>query len=479
MTSGNAENVPPLTLPPSSHQPLELQLPQPSQSPYWEQPPLLPPPPLPRSQSPEGEQPPLTPPPPLPPSQSAQCSYLPHLIPPPPPRSSRIPRGVRIPNLDYVEDVSKYRRGGLHPVNLGGVLGHKYKVIHKLGYGGFATVWLARVLGEQGYVAVKIPRADSSNKEITILTHLQSVANHLAIANLLDTFTIAGPNGIHNCLVSEAGGPKLGAICRFGKRLPISFVRPAAQQLAACVACLHSAGICHGDLTDNNVLFEIKDLQQWSEAELYQHLGAPKAATLLQFNGDPAPPSAPVEAVSAINYSNFDTGLFSGRTRIVDFGEAFSTSSPPAGLGTAASYFAPEMLFGYPPSLASDVWALGCLIFEMHTSRVFAPAFFGSVEEALGMTHAALGALPEAWQDSWCDKAKPLTSGPGKKHYWFDDQIQRSRPLDSEVRKAMPELSLEELDLLLDLLKGTLAYEPSHRLTAAKVARHAWFTREL
>jgi serine/threonine protein kinase len=104
--------------------------------------------------------------------------------------------GLHTPDLDYVKDVPMYRPGGFHPVNLGGILGHKYKVIHKLGNGGFATAWLARVLGEQRYVAVKIPRAGSSNREIPILTYLQSIANHPNIANLQGTFTIVGPNGI-------------------------------------------------------------------------------------------------------------------------------------------------------------------------------------------------------------------------------------------------------------------------------------------
>jgi serine/threonine protein kinase len=148
--------------------------------------------------------------------------------------------------LDYVEDVEMYRPGGFHPVNLGDVLGHKYKVIHELGNGGFATVWLARVLGEQRYVAIKIPRADSPNKEIPILMHLQSVTNHLHIADLQDTFITAGPNGIHKFLVSKAAGPNLRAISKFGKPLLISCVRLAAQQLAECVAGLQSVRVCHG-----------------------------------------------------------------------------------------------------------------------------------------------------------------------------------------------------------------------------------------
>jgi hypothetical protein len=99
--------------------------------------------------------------------------------------------------------------------------------------------------------------------------------------------------------------------------------------------------------------------------------------------------------------------------------------------------------------------------------------------EALGITIKTLGALSGAWQDYWYDKDDLLTSEPGKKYVWFDDQIQRTRLLDSQIWEAIPELSLEELDFLLDLLRGALVYEPSHRLTAAEVARHSCFTRVL
>ena len=38
-----------------------------------------------------------------------------------------------------------YRPGGFHPIALGDTLKDgRYKIHHKLGYGGFSTVWLAR-----------------------------------------------------------------------------------------------------------------------------------------------------------------------------------------------------------------------------------------------------------------------------------------------------------------------------------------------
>ena len=38
---------------------------------------------------------------------------------------------------------ASYHLGGHHPVHLGDVLGDRYRVIRKLGYGSFSTAWLA------------------------------------------------------------------------------------------------------------------------------------------------------------------------------------------------------------------------------------------------------------------------------------------------------------------------------------------------
>lgn len=42
------------------------------------------------------------------------------------------------------EDVAQYCRGGYHPVVIGDVFDQRYRVVRKLGWGHFSTVWLCR-----------------------------------------------------------------------------------------------------------------------------------------------------------------------------------------------------------------------------------------------------------------------------------------------------------------------------------------------
>jgi serine/threonine-protein kinase SRPK3 len=77
--------------------------------------------------------------------------------------------------LDNVEDIESYTTGGFHPVHLGDIFKSQYKVLHKLGYGGFSTIWLALDSHVHQCVAIKIIRADASSNciELAILQQLQ------------------------------------------------------------------------------------------------------------------------------------------------------------------------------------------------------------------------------------------------------------------------------------------------------------------
>ena len=50
------------------------------------------------------------------------------------------------PDSGGVESAQCYQPGGYHPVHLGDVYCERYKVINKLGFGSYSTVWLARDL---------------------------------------------------------------------------------------------------------------------------------------------------------------------------------------------------------------------------------------------------------------------------------------------------------------------------------------------
>ena len=72
-------------------------------------------------------------------------------------------------SLDGVEHARDYRPGGFHPIAIGDAFSQgRYSIVHKLGYGGSSTVWLARDReGEVPLVALKALRAEDSSRAAT------------------------------------------------------------------------------------------------------------------------------------------------------------------------------------------------------------------------------------------------------------------------------------------------------------------------
>ncbi|KAJ5783673.1 uncharacterized protein N7518_009350, partial [Penicillium psychrosexuale] len=110
------------------------------------------------------------------------------------------------------ESLSRYQRGGYYLVNLGDTFkDDRYKIYHKLGWGGFSTVWLTKDRDRNQWVSLKIITADSSLPELEHLVNLMAKfrgelsSNY--IVQLLDSFVHEGPNGLYQCLVFNLIGP--------------------------------------------------------------------------------------------------------------------------------------------------------------------------------------------------------------------------------------------------------------------------------
>lgn len=224
------------------------------------------------------------------------------------------------------------------------------------------------------------------------------------------------------------------------------------------------------DLTPSNVLFELRDVQSWTETEINQTFGAPKTAELRLHDGSFSSHS-PREVVQALNFAVDETML--GPVHIIDFGQSFDPDNPLAGLGIPLPYFAPEVCFGYPPSKMSDEWSLACIIFEIQTWRLLAPMMFESFELLLGTLRFTLGTFPEAWRNRYSDEyASDILNGQGAPKIWFDEEVPLEWPITSLVHEKASHLSPHKRDQLLRLLQAMLAYEPSQRLTAREVLDH-------
>lgn len=159
--------------------------------------------------------------------------------------------------VEDVERLEHYRPEGFHPIQIGDRFHERYRIVHKLGYGSFSTIWLARDEQVPRYVAVKVCTADAvQQQEADTLSRLGETAEpHEGLYGgrdlvpvVLDRFSVQGPNGSHACLVTAP------ARCSLSDAREASFVglfrldvaRSLAVQLALAVAFIHGQGLVHG-----------------------------------------------------------------------------------------------------------------------------------------------------------------------------------------------------------------------------------------
>lgn len=58
--------------------------------------------------------------------------------------SSRASLSITVTHQQGSEPPSRYEAGGYHPVNVGEVFNQRYKIVRKLGWGLYSTVWLVQ-----------------------------------------------------------------------------------------------------------------------------------------------------------------------------------------------------------------------------------------------------------------------------------------------------------------------------------------------
>ncbi|KAF5672550.1 CMGC SRPK kinase [Fusarium heterosporum] len=328
------------------------------------------------------------------------------------------PRFLLPQGVGETEDVEGYRIGGFHPVHLGEKYDDgRYRIVHKLGAGGFSTVWLARDESEEKWVALKIVDADHSVTTETKSTQIQVVLadnqTHFVVGQYRQ-FLFDGPNGRHLSLVLPVFGPSTSELSyAFSCRLTPRFARKLAYQATKAVAELHSCGLCHGDVTTGNLLLAIADLECYSEEEIYRLFGQPVTGALETESGETPGPEAPRYIVKSINFLSSPENIIKPEIKLIDFDQCFPISSPPQKmLGTPLSFLAPEVAVGQGASPASDVWALGCCILRLRSGEdPFSNPF--EVNSPLDLisfiVHTLGGTVPPEWQEGilWDSQGYP------------------------------------------------------------------------
>lgn len=160
-----------------------------------------------------------------------------------------------------VEPLSGYGPRGYYSMALRERLSNdRYTVYHKLGHGGYSTVWLAYDETEKRHVAIKVMAAvderleKHTRGEIETLRCIKSLPdNHPGKALMLplfDSFVHEGPTGNHECYVTAPHQFSIEDTKEESGRLDAYFsldvARAIVAQLIIAVSFLHENGIVHG-----------------------------------------------------------------------------------------------------------------------------------------------------------------------------------------------------------------------------------------
>ena len=166
---------------------------------------------------------------------------------------------------DDEEDLKDYKKGGYHPVTIGEQFANRrYRVLSKLGWGHFSTVWLAWDSRHARPSVLKLQKsaqryAEAAKDEVDLLravSESHGVADRCLVL-MLDHFEHRGVNGLHHVMCFEVLGPTLLSLIKQTnyQGLPINVVRRIAACVLVALSHLHdSLSIIHTDLKPENVL---------------------------------------------------------------------------------------------------------------------------------------------------------------------------------------------------------------------------------
>ncbi|KAI1198835.1 kinase-like protein [Nemania serpens] len=412
-------------------------------------------------------------------------------------------RSITYNFIEDVEDVSKYCPGGFHPTYIGDTLkDRRYRIVHKLGYGSYSTIWLALDTLRRQYVAIKICSANTSEDSVEekILQHLsntkrESLAAHPGkdlVQSVVDAFDLRGPNGHHKCLVMP---PAMVSVrdakeASYSRLFRPNIARSIIAQLALAVDFVHEKGIVHGDIHMGNVFFRLSlGVNNLTPEEIYQTYGKPELEQVVRVDGKPVDDGVPSHLVVPMwmGKSSEDIEMSEAQVLLSDFGESFMPAPVDRFYSNSPlSFRPPEAHFPSKPlGFAADIWSLACLAWEILGARPLFESSMATDDEVLADVVDLLGKLPPEWWTQWGARSEFYTEdgesgiklAPGRLpetvRWGWNERLELcvQRP---RREAGFDGISEDEWTSLLAMLRSMMHFEPDRRATAKQLLQSHW-----
>ncbi|KAL2835575.1 hypothetical protein BJY01DRAFT_238750 [Aspergillus pseudoustus] len=325
--------------------------------------------------------------------------------------------------IDGAERVEKYRPGCYHPIMISDVLHSRYRIVGKLGFMGYSTVWLAR--GSQSSQTrilwtLSEPGKSSSSSPVHLVWS--------AIPMPLHEFKFEGPNSTHRCYTMEPAQSNLREVS-FSRLFPL-------------------------DWQEAQVHFHQRDYLS------YRHSSAQYGKPLRQN----IPPIAVIPLYLGKNAEDFT--LSDAQIIFSDFGEAFALDlqdRPGENCHTPLPMRPPEARFRPTRPLSySEILGMKA-IFSME---------FVTVVEIVSQHIDVLGPMPLEWMDRWEERGNFFTDNEGQhrteeREIWPPIDQSFTAGIQTYRRKhKMGKFGEDETAAIFDLMRRMFAFRPEERPSA-------------
>lgn len=427
-----------------------------------------------------------------------------------------------IENRESQEDEAEYEAGGYMPINIGDVLRNRYKVLRKLGWGHFSTVWLCKNLSENGprYVALKICKSAPmftavANDEIRLLQETRTVnPDHVGFKNIVqmvDTFKLISENGVHTAISLEIMGPSLLHLLMQSdfRGIQVPAVRRIIFQVLRGLTYLHEeCHIIHTDIKPENILIKVDEnyirriigkMERFSElgvelprSYVSSEIWTEKDSNLHESDediisrfGEQRASSYPndIYLSELVNYkerhsqTNFNAPMWVNpnlEIKIADLGNACWVDHHFSQEIQTRQYRALEVIMGAGYSYPADIWSVGCMAFELATGEMlFSPK--GSSDLKANIDHLCL-----IWETLGGIPRYITETGSEAKKYFVNGHLKNVREDNLRIWKIedvlVEKYKWKRLDAIpfAGFLESLVEPDPALRATASQALTNEW-----